>query len=120
MGKAGYIIGLVFGIILLTPAVVVDAQVQNLKQNQTQTQTRTLIQILKILSQNIFIDNNPYAPRLHIVGEVQDNGSQLVEGIAVSATLYDRNNQVVGVGNTYTNPGMIRPGQTTPFEIVID
>lgn len=85
-----------------------------------QAQEGAPIQILKVLSQNAFVDTNPYTPRMHIVGEIQNNGTQVVQGVGASVTLYDSNNQVIGVGSAYANIGVIRPGQVTPFEVVID
>jgi hypothetical protein len=42
---------------------------------------------LVIVSDNAFNDNDETFPRYHIVGEVQNNGSQTAKFVQVSATL---------------------------------
>jgi hypothetical protein len=74
---------------------------------------------LKIVSSNGFKDNNEFSPSYHIVGEVQNNGSDKAEFVQVSATLYDSSNQVIGTESTYTNPSTIDPGAKAPFEILV-
>ena len=74
---------------------------------------------LLLLGTNSFYDNNQFSPGLHIVGEVLNNGTQTATLVSVSATLYDANSRVVGVGNTYTTPSEIMPGKKAPFEIVV-
>ena len=74
---------------------------------------------LRILGTNSFYDNNQYNPGLHTVGEVLNYGTEKATFVSVSATLYDANNQVVGIGHTYTTPSNIMPGKKAPFEIVV-
>ncbi len=52
----------------------------------------------------------------HIVGEVQNNGTQTAKFVQVSATLYDSNNKVIGTDFSFTNPSDIDPGQKASFE----
>ena len=58
-------------------------------------------------------------PQYHIVGEVQNNGSETAKFVEVSATLYDSNNKVIGTGSTFTKPSDIDQGQKASFEITI-
>jgi PDZ domain len=74
---------------------------------------------LQLLGMNTFIDTNEFNPGLHIVGEVLNNGTEPATSIAVSATLYDITNQVVGTGFTYTSPSYLEPGKKVPFEILV-
>ena len=74
---------------------------------------------LVIVSDNGFNDNDPSLPQYHIVGEVQNNGTQTAKFVQVSATLYDRNNKVIGTDFSFTNPSDIDPGQKAPFEITV-
>jgi hypothetical protein len=74
---------------------------------------------LVIVSDNGFNDNDPNLPQYHIVGEVQNNGTQPAKFVQVSATLYDSNNKVIGTDFSFTNPSDIDPGQKAPFEITV-
>ena len=74
---------------------------------------------LVIVSDNRFNDNDPNLPQYHIVGEVQNNGSETAKFVEVSATLYDSNNKVIGTESTFTKPSEIDPGQKAPFEITV-
>ena len=74
---------------------------------------------LQLLGMNSFYDNNQYNPALHIVGEVLNYGTQMATFVSVSTTLYDANNQVVGIGHSYTTPSTIMPGKKAPFETVV-
>jgi hypothetical protein len=73
---------------------------------------------LVVVSDNGFNDNDPTLPQYHIVGEVQNNGSETAK-FEVSATLYDSNNKVIGTESTFTKPSDIDPGQKAPFEITV-
>ena len=74
---------------------------------------------LVVISDNGFNDNNPDLPQYHIVGEVQNNGTETAKFVEVSATLYDNNNKVIGTESTFTTPRDIEPGQKAPFEITV-
>ena len=74
---------------------------------------------LFIVSDNGFNDNDPNLPQSHIVGEVQNNGTQTAKFVQVSATLYDSNNKVIGTDFSFTNPSDIEPGQKAPFEVTV-
>ena len=74
---------------------------------------------LVVVSDNGFNDNDPNLPQYHIVGEVQNNGSEPAQFVEVSATLYDGNNKVIGTGSAFTKPENIDPGQKAPFEITV-
>ena len=74
---------------------------------------------LVIVSDNGFNDNDPNLPQYHIVGEVQNNGSETAKFVEVSATLYDSNNKVIGTESTFTKPSDIEPGQKAPFEVTV-
>jgi hypothetical protein len=55
----------------------------------------------------------------HIVGEVQNTGSEEKEFVEVIATLYDDENNVIGTDNTFTRPSTISPEESAPFEFMI-
>lgn len=72
-----------------------------------------------VRSDNGFNDNDLNLPHYHIVGEVQNNGSEPAKFVEVSATLYDSNNKVIGTGSAFTKPENIDPGQKARFEITV-
>jgi hypothetical protein len=72
---------------------------------------------VRILTQKAWADDsNQYRGRtLHIVGEVINQSSEILNNVKVVATLYDTNNQVVGTDSTYN----FYPGEKSPFKITI-
>lgn len=54
-----------------------------------------------------------------ITGEVSNENTFPFNSVQVSATLYDNNGQVVGVGSGFTSPSGIQPGLKAPFKIDI-
>jgi len=62
---------------------------------------------------------NPGAP-YHITGEIRNSGEALSTYAQVIATLYDGAGQVVGVGYDFLPAGSLGPGQTAPFEVIIE
>ena len=96
----------IMSLLLLTTSYNVFAQQQQKKG-------------LVIVSDNGFNDNDPNLPQYHIVGEVQNNGTETAKFVEVSATLYDSNNKVIGTESTFTKPSDIDPGQKAPFEITV-
>jgi hypothetical protein len=98
----------IMSLLLLTTSYNVFAQ-------QQQQQKKGLV----VVSDNGFNDNDPNLPQYHIVGEVQNNGSETAKFVEVSATSYDSNNKVIGTGSTFTKPENIDPGQKAPFEITV-
>jgi len=92
----------IMSLLLLTVSHNVFAQ-----QPQHQQQKKGLV----VVSDNGFNDNDPNLPQYHIVGEVQNNGSEQAKFVEVSATLYDSNNKVVGTGSTFTKPESIDEDQ---------
>lgn len=100
----------IMSLLLLTTSYNVFAQ------QQQQQQKKGVV----VVSDNGFNDNDANLPQYHIVGEVQNNGSETAKFVEVSATLYDSNNKVIGTGSAFTKPENIDPGQKAPFEITVD
>jgi hypothetical protein len=77
---------------------------------------------VRIVSQNAWADDsNQYTGRsFHIVGEVINQSSEILNDVKVVATLYDTNNQVVGTDSTYLEiNNNFYPGEKSPFKITI-
>lgn len=82
-----------------------------------QNQSNSDILDLDIRGVSAFVpeDENIYT----ITGEVFNNNTFPFNSVQVSATLYDNNGQVVGVGSGFTSPSGIQSGLKAPFKIDI-
>lgn len=54
-----------------------------------------------------------------IVGEVENNGTEPVEFVQVTANFYDGNGGIVGTESTYSDPSDLGPGMKAPFKIYL-
>ena len=54
-----------------------------------------------------------------IEGEVKNTGATGIKFAQIIATVYDANNQTVGTGMTFTTPTDIPPGQSAPFDLML-
>lgn len=57
------------------------------------------------------------ADLFHIVGEVQNTGTEAAEFVQIVASFYNENGQFVGTSFTYTTPDTVSPGTKAPFDI---
>lgn len=73
-------------------------------------------QALKILSCSDNIDSLGF---MHVICEVQNNGSGTSTFTQLIVTTYDKNGNVVEVDFTYTEPSSIEPGQKAAGEAII-
>lgn len=71
-------------------------------------------QSLKILSHSAYID---IFGCLHVVGELQNEGSQNTERNKVTVTFYDAEGNLLATASSYSFLTIIRPDQKSPFEI---
>ena len=70
----------------------------------------------KILQTNSYVDSIGY---LHVIGIVQNDGTENLEYVEIDATFYDKNNNVVGSNFTYTYIDILAPEQKSPFDVFI-
>jgi hypothetical protein len=84
-----------------------------LAQNQSNSDILDLD--IRGVSEFVPEDRNIYT----ITGEVFNNNTFPFNSVQVSATLYDNNGQVVGVGSGFTSPSGIQSGLKAPFKIDI-
>ena len=56
----------------------------------------------------------------HLVGEVTNQGNQKATFVKVSGAFYNSSNVVVAADFTYTDPQDLEPGQTAPFDIIVN
>jgi hypothetical protein len=104
----------------MTKLIVLSCLVSPLILNNealAQNQSRSDILDLDIQGVSAFVpeDRNIYT----ITGEVFNNNTFPFNGVQVSATLYDNNGQVVGVGSDFTSPSGIQSGIKAPFKVDI-
>jgi hypothetical protein len=71
---------------------------------------------LEILSHQSYTD----AGWFHIVGEARNNTNGPMQFVKIVATLYDKDNKVVGTTFTYTDLDVIPAGGKSPFELGTD
>jgi hypothetical protein len=55
----------------------------------------------------------------HVIGEVQNNAANPMEFVEITATFYDAAGNVVGTGSGYTDMDILRPAETSSFEILL-
>ncbi|HZD34126.1 MAG TPA: FxLYD domain-containing protein [Nitrososphaeraceae archaeon] len=82
-----------------------------------QNQSRSDMLDLDIQGVSAFVPENQNIYTIR--GEVFNNNTFPFNSVQVSATLYDNNGQVVGVGSGYTSPSGIQSGLKAPFKIDI-
>jgi hypothetical protein len=82
---------------------------------QNQSRSDTLDLDIQGVSAFVPENRNIYTIR----GEVSNNNTFPFNSVQVSATLYDNNGQVVGVGSGFTSPSGIQSGLKAPFKIDI-
>ncbi|MDN5868996.1 MAG: FxLYD domain-containing protein [Candidatus Nitrosocosmicus sp.] len=70
---------------------------------------------LHISSATSYFERNYF----YIVGEVLNTGSNDKEFVRVIATLYDKQNNVIGTQFTYTDPSTIQSEESAPFKLII-
>jgi len=68
---------------------------------------------VSIVSQRAYSDEYTF----HIVGEVQNTGSESAEFVQIVASFYEGNGQFVGTSYTFTAPTTVSPGTKAPFDI---
>jgi len=102
-----------FGIILLNEADV--EQIDHYTLNVTYTDfTYTIEQALNIKSHSSYISSSN---RIHITGEITNNGNEASPWTQLFATFYDSNGEVVGNDMTVLEPHDIPAGTTQSFDM---
>lgn len=69
------------------------------------------------MSHRISTDEIIDDPTMDINGEIQNNGSESIDFVKVTATFYDATGSVIGSDFTYTDPDTLEPGQSAPFKL---
>src|SRR5919202_404045 len=92
-------------------------KVDSYKLSASGDKTEALPAALKLsIGDNRLDDTGAY----HIVGEVTNQGNGKATYVKVSGSFYNSSNTVVAADFTYTDPQDLEPGQTAPFEIIVN
>jgi hypothetical protein len=70
-----------------------------------------------VLSHRISTDEILDDPIMDIDGEIQNNGTESLDFVRVTATFYDATNSILGSDFAYTEPSTLEPGQSAPFKL---
>ena len=101
------------------------------KPEQPAQQIEQLIQQQEITEQQIGNNNNndirllsssDYKDELdyfHVIGEVENTSPDAQEFIKVTSSFYDSSNKIVGTSFAYTDVDVLRPGEKSPFDIIL-
>ena len=92
-------------------------KVSSYKLSASGDKTEALPASLKLSVGDSNLDDIGY---YHIVGEVTNQGSQKATFVEVSGAFYNSSNAAVAADFTFTDPEDIEPGQTAPFEIIVN
>lgn len=68
-----------------------------------------------ILSSSSYVDSAGF---LHVVGEVQNSGSNTISFVEISATFYDSNGKVVDTGLAFASLSYMQPNTKSPFDVL--
>ena len=101
--------------LLVLSCLILPIITKNVVSEQNQSRLGTLD--LDIRGVSAFVPDNMNV--YYITGEVFNNNTFPFNSVRVSATLYDNNDRVVGVGSGFTSPSGIQSGLTAPFKINI-
>ena len=91
-------------------------RINNYEVQSSGVETLPLPQKLELSTVRIFEDE--YGT-FHIVGEVFNKGDSTANFVKVVSNFYDSNDEIVGIGWTYTIIDSIYPNGKSPFEITI-
>jgi len=102
---------------LLLFDIAQSAKVSSYKLFVSCTQAGPLPQGLEIESHSRYLDSINW---LHIVGEIKNIASEEATFVKIAATCFDHEGRVVYAGLGFSDPYDLNPGQTAPFEILIE
>ena len=72
---------------------------------------------LSVVSNRISTDEIFDEPTMNIDGEIQNNGTESLDFVRVTATFYEATNSILGSDFAFTEPTTLESGQTAPFKI---
>jgi hypothetical protein len=102
--------------IILTD-ITQSQKVSSYKLSTSGDKTQALPASLKLSVGDSHLDN---IGDFHIVGEVTNQGSGKATFVKISGAFYNSSNSVVAADFTFTDPQDLEPGQTAPFDIIVN
>ncbi len=54
----------------------------------------------------------------HVKGSIKNSGTTVAKRVLVASVLYNRDNNVINVGFTYSDPPTLKPGQAANYNII--
>ena len=102
--------------IILTDAAQ-SQKVDSYKLTASGDKTEALPASLKLSVGDSNLDDIGY---YHIVGDVTNQRNEKATFVKVSGAFYNSSNVVVAADFTFTDPKDLDPGQTAPFEIIVN
>ncbi|MBA3750610.1 MAG: hypothetical protein H0X03_06935, partial [Nitrosopumilus sp.] len=72
---------------------------------------------IQIISSSSYIDS---LGNYHIIGEVNNTSTIPQNNVQITSILYDSFNNVIGNASTFSSLEVLRPGELSPFDIIID
>jgi hypothetical protein len=72
---------------------------------------------IRVVSSSSYQDDAGYG---HIIGEVENNSPDTKEFVKITSSVYDSANRIVETAFTYTDVDVLRPGEKSPFDIILD
>ena len=71
---------------------------------------------ISILSHSSYVNE---IGSFHVIGEVRNNAATPMEFVEITSTFYDSAGKVVGTGSAFTDIDILRPTETSPFDILL-
>jgi hypothetical protein len=102
--------------IILTDAAQ-SQKIDSYKLTASGDKTDALPASLKLSVGDSHLDDIGY---YHVVDEVTNQGNEEATFVKVSGAFYNSSNTVVAADFTFTDPKDLDPGQTAPFEIIVN
>jgi hypothetical protein len=95
----------------------ISQKIDSYKLSVSGEKTESLPAALKLSVSDSHLDD---MGAFHIVGKVTNQGSEKATFVKVSGALYNSSNAIVAAVFVYTDPQELEPGQTAPFNIIVD
>ncbi len=106
----------VFFYLMMSLTVMISSSMGVLQYGYSQEAPATPSEISVLSSSSFTEDIGAY----HIVGEVKNNSpSDSMKYVKIVATLYDKTGKVIGTDFTFSDVGVLRPAEKSPFEIIL-
>lgn len=111
------VVAIIGGLLIL--CVICGKMSDSVKNTPTNSDATTPIisePSLKLLSMNEVASSELY---FRVIGEIQNDSNQKIQGLSVIVTTYDKSGQIVGNESGIVDYDPLMPNQISPFTVVI-